>query len=214
GEAGGGGRRGEGEVPADEIEQDRRQLREQVVQEFHRELQLIKPETDVEDQAEPVNDVGALEIGGVVDMDHGRPVDAFGDASGKLPRGQLSLAAEPQDGLAQRRDNRPLQGQDADGDPTPGDTLRHNERQGREGLAAKEGRLHEGIADEAAERLDLVLDHGGDFRLLHLAELRERKTQHAVEQLVAQAAQHALAHAALQRIYVELEGPVDEDENE
>ena len=38
-------------------------------------------------------------------------------------------------------------------------------------LAAEQRRLHEGVADEAAQRLDLVLDHGGDFGRLDALEL-------------------------------------------
>ena len=67
----------------------------------------------------------------------------------------------------------------------------------RQRLAAQEHRLDEGVADEAAERLDLVLDHGGELGLLDLAEVGRREAQDAVVELVAQAAQHALAHAAL-----------------
>ena len=79
------------------------------------------------------------------------------------------------------------------------EALGQDEGEGRQRLAAEEGRLHEGIADEAAQRLHLVLDHGGDFRLLHLAEMGDGEAQHPVEELVAQAAQHALAHAAFHR---------------
>ncbi len=75
--------------------------------------------------------------------------------------------------------------------------LQHDEDDGRQRLAAEEHRLHEGVADEAAERLDLVLDHGGELGLLDLAEMGRRKAQDTVVELVAQAAQHALAHAAL-----------------
>ena len=75
--------------------------------------------------------------------------------------------------------------------------LQHDEDHRRQRLAAEEHRLHEGVADEAAERLDLVLDHGGELGLLDLAEVGRREAQDAVEELVAQAAQHALAHAAL-----------------
>jgi hypothetical protein len=37
------------EVAADEVEQEGRQLRQEVVQELHRELQLIESKADVED---------------------------------------------------------------------------------------------------------------------------------------------------------------------
>ena len=40
-------------------------------------------------------------------------------------------------------------------------TMMNNMR--RQRLAAEQRRLHEGIADEAAQRLHLVLHHGGHF---------------------------------------------------
>ena len=84
-----------------------------------------------------------------------------------------------------------------DHDDRQQEVLHHDEDDRRQRLAAEEHRLHEGVADEAAERLDLVLDHGGELGLLDLAEVRRREAQDAVVELVAQAAQHALAHAAL-----------------
>ncbi len=90
------------------------------------------------------------------------------------------------------------------------EVLHHDEDDGRQRLAAEEHRLHEGIADEAAQRLDLVLDHGGELGLLDLAEVHRREAQDAVVELVAQAAQHALAHAALLRVDALLELAVDD----
>ena len=78
-------------------------------------------------------------------------------------------------------------------------------------LADQEGGRREGLADEAAQRVDLVLDHGGDFGAPHPPVLREREAQHPVDELVAQAAQHALAEPALVGVDVELERAVDDD---
>ena len=89
--------------------------------------------------------------------------------------------------------------------------LHHDEDDGRQRLAAQEHRLHEGVADEAAQRLDLVLDHGGELGLLDLAEMGRREAQDAVVELVAQAAQHALAHAALLGVDRLLELAVHDD---
>ena len=81
-------------------------------------------------------------------------------------------------------------------------------------LAAEKGRLDEGIADEAAERLDFILHHGGDFRRLDALEHTGREAQHAVDELEAEAAQHALAEPALVGIDVEFEQAVDDDEEQ
>src|SRR5262249_45524823 len=77
------------------------------------------------------------------------------------------------------------------------DALREQEVERRQGGADQIGRRDVGLADEAADRIHLVLDHGGDFGLLHLAEIVDREAQHPVEELIAQAPQHALAAPAL-----------------
>ena len=54
------------------------------------------------------------------------------------------------------------------------------------------GRQGEGIAHEAADRLDLGGDHGHDLALRDAPEMGQREAQDAREEVVAQAAQHAL----------------------
>jgi hypothetical protein len=70
------------------------------------------------------------------------------------------------------------------------------------------------LADEAAERLDLVLDHGRHLGGLHAPEARDRKAQDQVVELEAQAPQHALAHPALHGVDLELEPAVQHDQRE
>ena len=54
-------------------------------------------------------------------------------------------------------------------EPEP-DALHHDEDQRRQRLAQQEDRLDEGVADEAADRLDLVLDHARDLGRLDRAD--------------------------------------------
>ena len=135
-----------------------------------------------------------------MDVDLGNAVGGLGDAAGKLARGDLALLAQDQDRLAQPRDDHHLHRQQRDHHQTQHPVLHHDEDDRRQRLAAQEHRLHEGVADEAAERLDLVLDHGGELGLLDLAEMGRRKAQDAVVEFVAQAAQHAFAHPAFLRV--------------
>ena len=130
-------------------------------------------------------------------MDLVHAVGGLGDAAGQQAGRQLPLAAEHQHRLAQPGDDRHLHCEQHDHDDRQQEVLHHDEDDGGQRLAAEEHRLHEGVADEAAQRLDLVLDHGRELGLLDLAEVGRRKAQDAVVELVAQAAQHALAHAAL-----------------
>src|SRR6185312_13497876 len=81
-------------------------------------------------------------------------------------------------------------------------------------LAAEIDRLDDGIADEAAERLHLVLDHGGDFGLLHAPQIRQGKAQYPVDEIEAQPAQHPLAEFALHCVDLIFETAVDEDEDQ
>ena len=185
------------EIAADQVEQERRGLREHVVEVFDEELALVELEADQEDLFQPVDDVRALVVRGVVGVDLDRAVDILGDAPGQLPRRQLPLPAELQDALPQQRDHHQLHRQHHHRDQAKPHVLYEDEGEGGQRLSAEERRRDIGIADEAAQRLHLVLDHGRDFRLLDLAEVRDGEAQHPVVELVAQAAQHALAEAAL-----------------
>ena len=84
----------------------------------------------------------------------------------------------------------------------------------RHRLAAEQNRLHEGVADEAAQRLHLILHHGRHFGGFHPLEDAGGKAQHAIDKLEADAPQHALAEAALVGIDVEFEEAVDDDQQQ
>jgi hypothetical protein len=81
-------------------------------------------------------------------------------------------------------------------------------------LRAEEDRQHEGVADERADRLDLVLDDGRGFRRLDRPQGLGREAQQKAEQVEAQAPQHALAQGALGDVDPVLEGAVDENEEQ
>src|SRR5262249_30676111 len=72
----------------------------------------------------------------------------------------------------------------------------------------------EGVSGEAPKRLHLVLDHGRDLCRLHPFEMKRRKAQYPVDQLEADAPQHALAEPALIGVDVELEEAVEDDQPE
>ncbi len=90
-------------------------------------------------------------------------IDDLANAPGELAGDELALAAETQLLLAQDRDDDRLQDHDHESDRAQPDALHQDEGQRGEGLAEQEDRLDEGVADEATDRLDLVLDHAGDF---------------------------------------------------
>ena len=196
------------------IEDEGRELGEEVVEELHEELALVDLETDVEDASQARSQLGALVVGGVVGVNLAGALDDLADTAGELARGELALSPQPQDRHAQARDQDGLHQHDGAGDQPEPEGLHHDEDHGGDGLAAKEGGGDEGVADEAAQRLHLVLDHGGDLRRLHAPDLRQAEAQQPVGQLVAQAPQHALAHAALAGVDDVLEAAVDTDQEE
>ena len=85
---------GDREVAADQVEDERRDLGEQVVDEFDQELPLVDVEADEEDLRQPAGDLGALPVRRVVDADAGDALDDLADAAGEL-RGRSADAARP-----------------------------------------------------------------------------------------------------------------------
>ena len=81
---------GDREIAADQVEDEGRDLREQVVDEFDQELPLIDVEADEEDLRQPARDLGALPVRRVVHADAGDALDDLADAAGELARGQLA----------------------------------------------------------------------------------------------------------------------------
>ncbi len=202
------------QIAANRVEEERRHLRQEVVEELHHELALVELEADVEDAAQPRRDLGALVVGGVVRVDLGRAVDALGDSPGEGARGELALAPQHQQALPQLRDDERLDADHAERDQAEREVLVEDEEHRRQRLAAEEQRRDQRLADEAAERLDLVLDHGGHLGGLDAAKARQREAQDVVEEPIAQAPEHALAHPALHGVDLELEPAVEHDQAE
>ena len=199
---------------AGRVEDERRELTQEVVEKLDEELALKDLESDREDSAETAGQLGSLPIGGVVSMHFDRAVHDLADAPRKLAGGELTFLAETQDRDAQLRNQNGLNRQNGTRHQPQPDRLDHDENHGRDRLTAQEGGSHEGIADETAQRLHLVLDHGGDFRRLHAPQRSQTKPQQTVGQLVTQTPEHALAEPALGSIDHELEAAVDADQRE
>ena len=130
-------------------------------------------------------------------MDLDGAVGDLGDAPGELARAELALARKHQQPAPQARDDHRLRHDHGERDQAEVDVLVHDEEHRGERLERVERRRDQRLADEAAERLDFVLDHGGELGRLDAPEARQRKAQDVVEQRVAQPPQHALAHPAL-----------------
>ncbi len=203
-----------GQESSHHVEKEGRDLGQKVVQELDEELPLVEREADLEDRGKPARDFGPLVVRRIVGVDAGDIVDDLADAPRERPRGQLPLATEDQLLAPQPRDHHALDQEQADGDQPEREVLDQDEDDRGQDLATEEHRLNEGVADEAAERLHLVLDHRGDFGALDSTELRRREAQDTVDQLVAQLTEHALAEPALVEVDVIFEEAVDDDQEQ
>ena len=204
----------QGEIAAHRIEEERRQLRQEVVQELDDELPLVDAEADVEELVEAVADLGALPGGGVVHVHDLDAVDDLADAPGEPARGELALLAESQELAAKPRDDEELHPDDAGRDEAEPDVLNQDEDQRRGRLGAEEQGQDERVADEAADRLDLILDDGGRFRGLDGAQGFRREAHDQREELEAHAPEHALAERSLGDVDPVFEGAVDDHQQE
>ena len=90
--------------------------------------------------------------------------------------------------------------------------LHEHEGQNREQRAALERRQREGIAHEAADRLDLGGDHRDDLARGDAAEMGQREAQDARVEVVAQPPQHALGDDPLIDVDDVFEAAVDQHE--
>ena len=159
-------------------------------------------------------DLGALVIVGAMRADGGRALDDLADSSRELARGDLAPLPEPDLLAAQDRDDDALDRHDASRRDAEPHALHQDVDESGQRLGAEEGRLHEGIADEHADRLDLVVDHAGRLGRLDSADLLGREPGELAHEIEAQAAQHALAHHAFLKVDQPFEAAVDQDEHE
>ncbi len=133
---------------------------------------------------------------------------------GEATRLQLALSAEQQLLAPEPGDEHPLDQQKRNRDQSQRQVLYQDEGDRYDDLAAQKHRLHEGVADEAAERLHLVADHGRDLGTFHAAEFAVRKAQDPVDEFVPELAEHALAQPALVEVDVIFEQAVDDHQQQ
>ena len=202
------------EISADHEKEERRQLVEQVVEEFDEELAVVDVEADVVDLAEAVRDVGQLVLGAGVGADLDLRGDAFADAVGQAAHPADPESSKLANAALHLRDEIGLQRIERDRRGAEQRVLHEHEEENRQERTGLRDRQREGIADKAADRLQLGGQHRDDLAGGGAVEMAHRKAQQALEQIVAQAAQHALADPALADVQVVFERAIDQDEDE
>src|SRR5262249_23697053 len=120
----------EGEIAADGVEQERRHLGQEIVDELDQEFPLIENVQDLEDQSETRRDIGPSEMRSGVAVYRTDAVDDFADAPRKLARSQLPLPAEIEEAPAHARDDDSLNRDDRRGDHAEPEILHDDENEG------------------------------------------------------------------------------------
>ena len=147
-------------------------------------------------------------------MDLDGALDALGDPARQLARGDLPLLRQHQQAPAHPGDDDRLHDDHPESNHAEEDVLVEDEEKRSQRLPAEEQGRDDRLADEAPERLDLVLDHGRHLGRFDPAEVGQRETQDVVEQREPEASQHALAHPPLHRIDLQLQQAADHDQRE
>ena len=202
------------QIAADGIEEERRQLGDEIIEELDEELQFGDLDADDENRAEPFGEVGQLEICRAV----GVHVRSSGDHLAQ-PLGEFSHNLYPSlgldvDELLDPRDEVHLDRIERNRGDADQRVLDEDEGQQDHQLAALEGGQRKGLAEEAAEGLGLGYHHGHDLALRDAPEVGQREAHDLLDQLVAQAAQDALGHGAAVNVDPQLEAAVDEDDGD
>ena len=120
-----------------------------------------------------------------MDVNRANAVDDFANPARKRARRQLPFAPEHDQPPPHSRDEHDLDHHDHGRYHSEPEVLDHDEQHGRQRLAAEQHRLQEGIADEAAKRLHLVLHHCRHFGGFHPLKVDRRKPQHTIDQIEA-----------------------------
>ena len=202
------------EVAADGIEEERRDLGNEIVGELDEELQAVDHHPDAIDFADPLGVVGALEPGRVMGVDLADSGCHLADPLGEGPRESDPLLLSRIEPLLQLGNEPHLDRIERDGgDAENGILDEHEDQQGDE-HSALERRQRDRIADVAAEQIGLGNDGGHELSLRGPAKPRERETQHSDKEVVAQAPEHAFADDSAIHVEEVLEAAVDEHEPE
>ena len=186
-------------------------MRQQIVDELDQELALEMLEPDQEQAPQPCRKLCALIVRGVMRMNLDHPIHTFGNSPGQLTGGYLPFPRQHQQAAAHFRHDDSLDNHHRERHQTKVDVLEQDEEQRRESLTSQKHGGDQGLTDKPAQRLDLIVDHRRHLGRLDTAEVRDRKPQDVVEQVVAQATQHAFAHPAFHGIDLQLDEAADDD---
>ena len=123
-------------------------------------------------------------------------------------------ASQPADDALQLRNEVALQRVKGDGGGPEHRVLHEHEGEDREQGAALRDRQGEGLPDEPADRFQLPRYHRDDRAGRRPVEMIHLKPEQALVILVAQPAQHTLAHLAFLHVDVQLEPTIDQDQSQ
>ena len=201
---------GQRQIAANGIEEERRHLREEIIQILDGKFAPEKIGANFIQYTEPATDFGFRKWSDTMDVDRGRPLNDLADAARQFAGLDLALAGKTQLFPPQARDHVGLDQHDTQGDQTQPVALDDNEQRRRCRLHAEECRLDKCVAGKPADRLNLIFDDRCGFGRLDGADVFRSKAQQQGKELEADAPQHALAEHTLRHVDDIFERAIDE----
>ena len=202
------------DIPADRqntphrVKEERRQLRDEVVEKLHEEFLLINLEADIKQPSQPVRESGQPETPSAVGAQIGDARRRFADFRREMAHLDDALLVQLVDLPLQHRDQPGLQGNKRNsGQPEP-DALGEEKDHDDQHLARLKDRLGHRIPHQPAHRFRLRGHHRDKLALRRGMEIGAREAHHAPDQLVAEAPEQTFGQDTLHRVQPHLEHAV------
>ena len=202
------------QITANREEEERRELGQQIVQELNKEFFVVDLKTNMEDRAQALREISQFVLRCVVGMNFLNAGNRFANLLGQPAHFAHPRFAQQIHFLLQPRDDPALNRIEQDRRHAHHRILGEDVKNRRYQQAALERRHGEGVADKAAERLDLGGNHRNQLALAHFAEMRQRKAQDTRIQQKPEAPQHALAHTAFIDVDIHLKAAVNQHQKQ
>ncbi len=202
------------QITADGIEEERRDLGDEVVQELDKEFAEIDFLADFKNPAHPLGEMGQLETLRFMGADIGRTGNDFADMFRHAAHILHALFAKLVHAALQFRDQVALQRIKRNCRQPHQRVLNKDKGGDRDQNTALIKRQRKRFAKETAKRFCFGGDHGNDFALAGFTEMRKRKTQNPFKQGIAQPAQKPFGHHADIDVDEIFEPAIDEDQRE
>ena len=202
---------GDRQVAPDGVEEEGRQLADEVVEELHEELLLEDLEPQRVEPPEPVRNHGHPVAPAAIDAQGAGPHRALANLRRKGTHLNDALLVQEVDLALQLGDQPSLERDKRAGRQAEGPALEEKKAQDRQHLPGLEHWLGYSIAHQAAHGLGFRCHHRHELTLARALEVGRREAQDAGNQGIAEAPQQPLGKDAFHRVDAHLHDAVQQD---